>query len=89
MMTGSPEILSEEIKSQLIEDVLKSPRDLGYDFSHWTLKAIVGHLEEVYDVKMSISGLARFLKRNNITRIVPRPMPAKGDEKKRISSRKN
>ncbi len=49
----------------------------------WTLKAIAGHVEKEYDETMSLNGVYRMLKRNDLSRVVPRPMPAKADPKKK------
>ena len=81
--SGRPSILNEEEQYEVIQEVTDSPRNIGYDFSLWTLKAIVGHIKEKYQKEMTISGAQRMLKRNNLSRIVPRPMPVKGDPQKK------
>lgn len=81
--SGRPSFLSEEEQAELIQDILKSPRDLGYDYSNWMLKIIAEHIKRKYGKKMTLSGIWRMLKRHDMTRLVPRPMPAKADPKKK------
>ncbi len=83
--SGRPPVLKEEEREVLINDVLKSPREIDYDFSTWTLKAIVGHVKKKFGKEMSISGVDRMLKRENLSRVVPRPMPAKADPQKKLN----
>jgi len=83
--SGRPAFLTEEEQVELVQDVLRSPRDLGFDYSNWMLKIIVEHVKRKYDKEMTISGVWRILRRQNMTRIVPRPMPAKADPQKNKS----
>lgn len=87
--SGHPPILNPEEQEEFIEDVLRHPREVGYDFSSWTLKAMAEHMKQKFGRSMSLSGIFRLLKRHNITLLVPRPLPAKGDEKKKRNSRPN
>lgn len=87
--SGRPPILTEEEQAELVQDVLRSPRELGLDYSNWMLKIIVEHVKRKFGKEMTPSGIWRVLKRHNLTRLVPRPMPAKADPKKnKNSSRK-
>jgi len=79
---GRPSFLSKEEQAELIQDVLKSPRELGYDYSNWMLKLIAEHVKRKWGVKMTLSGVWRMLKRHKMTRLVPRPMASKVDPKK-------
>ena len=83
--SGRPAFLTEVEQVELVQDVLKSPRDLGFDYSNWMLKIIVEHVKRKYDKEMTISGVWRILRRHKMTRIVPRPMPAKADPQKNKS----
>lgn len=65
-----------------------SPREIGYDFSIWTLKAIRRHIKRKQKKKMLISGTYRMSKRNNLSWIVTRLMPAKADLQKKWVYRK-
>ncbi|MCF2141192.1 MAG: winged helix-turn-helix domain-containing protein [Candidatus Lokiarchaeota archaeon] len=78
-------LLSEEQEKQIKKDIKQSPRKQGYSFSNWHLKDIKGHIKKKYDIDMSISGVWRMMKRWDYTLLVPRPMPAKADEKKKIN----
>ncbi len=83
---GRPSFLSEEEQAEHIQNILRSPRDFGYDYSNWMLKIIAEHVKRKYGIKMTLSGIWRILKRHDMTRLVPRPLPAKADPKKtRIS----
>lgn len=84
--SGRPSFLTEEEQAELIQDVLKNPRELGFDYSNWMLKIIVAHVKRKYGIEMTLSGAWRVLKRHKMTRLVPRPMPAKGDPQKNKSS---
>lgn len=79
--TGRPRTLQDEEKETFIAEILQSPREVGFETGTWTLKAMVKHLEEHYKKRISLSGVHRMLKREKITRLVPRPMPAKADKK--------
>jgi len=82
---GKPPILSKDEQQRLISDILGYPQEIGYNFSHWALKFIVGHIKKKYNKEISISGVDRMLKRHNFSRVVPRPMPIKANmQKKRI-----
>ena len=80
---GRPPKLSKEQREELISTVLSSPKDAGYDNSTWVLKSISAHVKTTYGEDYTLSGLNRMLKRENLTRLVPRPMPAKADPKKK------
>lgn len=80
--SGRPSFLSKDQQAELVQDLLNSPRELGYDYSNWMLKIIAEHVKRKYGIKMTPSGIWRLLKRHDMTRLVPRPMPAKADPKK-------
>jgi len=81
--SGAPRILTEQECLELIQDILHNPRDLGYEFSTWTLKAIVTHMYAKFNKVMTLGGVHAMLKRNNIRLVVPRPIPVKGDPVKK------
>jgi len=82
---GKPPTLSKDEQQRLIGDILGYPQEIGYNFSYWALKFIVGHIKNKFNKEMSISGVDRMLKRHNFSRVVPRPMPIQANvEKKRI-----
>ena len=83
---GAPKKLTGSEREQLINDILHNPRDIGYDFSTWTLKAIEAHILKKFGKTMTIGGIHDMLKRNRISLVVPRPMPVKGDLEKNSSS---
>ncbi|MHA1394242.1 MAG: IS630 family transposase, partial [Promethearchaeota archaeon] len=81
--SGAPRKLTDQECAELIQDILENPRNSGYDFSTWTLKAIVAHISTKFNKVMTISGVHAMLKRNNITLVMPRPLPTKGDPHKK------
>jgi len=83
--SGRPSFLTEEEQAELIQDVLKSPRELGFDYSNWMLKIIVEHVKRKYGKELTLSGIWRILTRHKMTRLVPRPLPAKADPQKNKS----
>ena len=80
--SGRPPFLSKEEQAELIQDILKSPRELGYDYSNWMLKIIAEHIKRKYGVEMTLTGIWKLLKRHKMTRLVARPLPAKADPQK-------
>lgn len=70
--------LTQIEQEHLFKIVLRSPRESGFKFSTWTLKAISEYILQEFGDKMSLSAISRMLARNNIVQIKPRPMPAKG-----------
>ncbi|MHA1147572.1 MAG: winged helix-turn-helix domain-containing protein [Promethearchaeota archaeon] len=84
--SGRPPFLTDEEQAELVQDVVKSPRESGFDYSNWMLKLIVEHVKRKYGVKMTLSGVWRLLKRHKMTRLVPRPLPAKADPQKKKNS---
>jgi len=40
------------------------------------------HVQAKFNKTMSLSSIHYMLRKNNITRLVPRPIPVKGDKKK-------
>lgn len=83
---GRPPVLTEAEEKELVQDILALPRAHGYEFSTWLLKDIAGHVQRKFGKKLTLSGVWRLLQRHKITRLVPRPMPAKADPKKKQSS---
>ncbi|MHA1896056.1 MAG: helix-turn-helix domain-containing protein [Promethearchaeota archaeon] len=62
---------------------MHNPRDLGYEFSTWTLKAIAAHMYAKFNKVMTLGGVPTMLKRNNIRLVVPRPISVRGDPVKK------
>lgn len=85
---GRPTTLSDENITEFISLIEIHPRDLGFNFSTWTLKTMKGLVQEKFNKTLSLSTISRILKQNDIVRIVPRPMPAKGDPQKKNNSHK-
>ena len=79
---GHPKKLIRAERKHLFKIILRSPRESGFDFSTWTLKAISEYISQRFGTQMSLSAISRMLARNDIVQIKPRPMPAKGDPKK-------
>ncbi|MHA1821925.1 MAG: helix-turn-helix domain-containing protein [Promethearchaeota archaeon] len=64
--SGAPKILTEQECLELIQDILHNPRDLGYEFSIWILKAIAAHMYARFNKVMTLGGVHTMLERNNI-----------------------
>lgn len=79
---GRPQKLTWIEREQLFKIILRSPRESGFNFSTWTLKAISEYISQEFEKDISLSAISRMLARNDIVQIKPRPMPAKGDIKK-------
>lgn len=79
---GRPKKLTQAERQYLFEIILRSPRELGFKFSTWTLKAISEYISQEFGKDISLSAISRMLARNDIVQVKPRPMPAKGDPKK-------
>lgn len=80
---GRPSTLSDEEITKFISIIELNPRDFGYNFSTWTLKTMKDLILEEFKKDLSLSAISRMLKQNDIVKIKPRPMPAKGDPKKK------
>ena len=80
--SGRPPFLTAKEQAEVIQDLLKSPGESGFDYSNWMLKLMVEHVKRKYGVEITQSGIWRMLKRHNVTRLVPRPLPAKADPEK-------
>lgn len=86
---GRAPLLTPQEQTHVIEGVCKHPREIGFEFSTWTLKMIAKYILEQFGKHISLSSISRMLKRNNIVQLVPRTRPAKGDAKKNKSLNKN
>ena len=47
------------------------------------------HVQSKFNKTMSLSSIHYMLRKNNITRLVPRPIPAKGDKNKKLEFKKD
>jgi len=74
--------LTQEQRERFIAVVLGSPKEVGIECSEWTLKTMAGFIQKEYGIEMSLSGISRMLRREELSRKVPRPMPRKADKKK-------
>jgi len=85
---GRPSTLSDEEIFEFISIIELNPRDSGFNFSTWTLKTMKDLILKEFEQDLSLSAISRLLKHNDIVKIKPCPMPAKGDQKKKNSSNK-
>ncbi|MFX1399601.1 MAG: transposase [Promethearchaeota archaeon] len=60
---GKAPRLSEEQMDELTLDILKHPRELGYDFSNWEGKNVSYHLQEKYGVSLGVRACQLLLHR--------------------------
>lgn len=60
---GRPPVKSSRVETLLDEMLLKKPQDYGYRFALWTVKLIVYHLKQRYDLEVSPSTVRRCLRR--------------------------
>ncbi|MHA1729875.1 MAG: helix-turn-helix domain-containing protein [Promethearchaeota archaeon] len=81
--TGRPSTLSGEEVNEFISIIELNPREYGYNFSTWTLKKMKVFIKDKFNHSLDLSSISRILKQNDMVRIIPRPMPAKGDPKKK------
>ena len=81
--SGRPPKLDPSQQAELVKTVQNSPKDVGYENSTWILKGIVDHVKKKYDQDYSLTGIDQLLKRKNLVKKVPRPMPVKADPKKK------
>ena len=80
--SGKKPVLDPKEQEEFIRDVTQNPRNLGYEFSTWTLKSMKMHMHAKFGKTMSLTGIFYMLRRHNVIRLVPRAIPAKGDKKK-------
>ena len=59
--SGRPPFLTDKEQAELIQDVLKPPRESGFDYSNWMLKLIAAHVKRKYGIEMTLSGIWRIL----------------------------
>lgn len=74
--------ISEEVRAQLKQDIMTSPRTLGYPFSNWEGKSVHRHLQTKYGIFLSLSRVYSLLHELDLRLVMPRPKPAKADKKK-------
>lgn len=79
---GRPSRLNREQKKALKIDVLKHPRELGYEFSNWEGKNVAFHIERKFNVKIGVRQAQRLLHKLGFTLQRPRYMFLKADSEK-------
>ncbi len=80
---GRPSTLSNQEIANLISFIELNPRNSGFDFITWTLKTMKYLISKEIKKDLSFSAISRLLKQYDIVKIKPRPMPSKGDLKKK------
>lgn len=58
---GRPSSLSDEQKEELKLDIMKHPRQLGYEFSNWEGKSVAKHIYLRFDVSLSVRAAQKLL----------------------------
>jgi transposase len=79
---GAEPRLTNEQQAMLREDVLKNPRELGYDFSDWDGKSVSFHVKNKFNVKIGVRAAQYYLHRLDLVLIRPKTEPVQGDPEK-------
>jgi putative transposase len=62
----TPRLTNDE-KELLKADLLKNPRELGYDFSRWDGKSISHHIDRCFNKHLSVRGVQEMVKKMGFT----------------------
>ena len=76
---GKQSRLSKEQMDDLKKDVLKNPRELGYDFSNWEGKSVEHHILEKFGVKLGVRAVQKLLHKLGFSLQRPKYKLAKAD----------
>jgi transposase len=71
--------LSEEQMEELKGDVLKNPRELGYEFSNWEGKSVAHHILKKFGVKLRVRATQKLLHKLGFSLQRPRYKLVKAD----------
>lgn len=67
--------LTENQKKDLLAIAPRPPKDLGYEFTDWTLKRLTEYLEKKYGVKVTRERIRQILADSNVKYFTKRKMP--------------
>jgi transposase len=77
--SGRRSRLTENENELLKADILKNPRELGYDFSVWDGKSVSHHIEQRFGKHIGVREAQRILKKMGLTMQRPELKAAKAD----------
>ena len=80
---GRPSSLTEEQKELLKTDVATHPRELGYEFSNWEGKNVAHHINQRFNVDLSVRQAQRLLHELGFSLQRPRYKFPKADPEKK------
>jgi len=76
---GKKSCLTRMQKEELKKDLLKSPREFGYEFAIWNGKNISIHIKKKFNANLGHRGVQKMLKKEGYSRQKPRISYAKAD----------
>lgn len=76
---GSNRRLTPEQQEILREDVLKNPRELGYDFSTWDGKSVAFHVKTKFNVILGVRAAQKNLHAIGLVLLRPKTRPSQAD----------
>jgi len=77
--SGRPSQLSQEQKDLLKQDILRNPRELGYEFSNWEGKSVAFHISQKFGVHLGVRAAQKLLHKLGLSLQRPRPKLAQAD----------
>lgn len=76
---GAEPRLTKQEQDLLRDDVLKNPRDLGYEFSNWDGINVSYHVENKFHKTIGVRAAQYYLHRIGLALIRPKTQPVQGD----------
>lgn len=86
---GRPKSLSAPQEQRLYQDLLRSPREFGYDQNLWDGPLLSYHLQKQYSIYLGVRQCQNIFHRLNLTLQRPRRQAAKADPKEQETFKKN
>jgi len=71
--------LSQEQMDLLKQDILRNPRELGYEFSNWEGKSVAFHIQQKFGVQLGVRAAQKLLHKLGLSLQRPRPKLAQAD----------
>lgn len=71
--------LTNEQMEELKHDIIKNPRELGYEFSNWEGKSLAYHILKKFDVKLGVRAVQKLLHRLGFSLQRPRYKLSRAD----------
>ena len=76
---GTKRRLTPEQQDILREDILKNPRELGYDFSTWDGKSVAFHVKMKFNVILGVRAAQKNLHALGLVLLRPKTRPSQAD----------